>query len=55
MSPVSGSRAFHAGLPPTIADESRLQVYPGLRHEIFNEPERRQVWQDILDWMGDPA
>ena len=55
MSPVSGSRTFHAGLSPTIADESRLQIYPGLRHEIFQEPERRQVWQDILDWMGDPT
>jgi acylglycerol lipase len=55
MSPVSGSRAFHAGLLPAIADVSRLHVYPGLRHEIFQEPERQQVWQDILDWMGDPA
>ena len=55
MSPVSGSRTFHAGLSPTISDESRLQIYPGLRHEIFQEPERLQVWQDILDWMGDPT
>ena len=55
MSPVSGSRAFHAGLSRTIADDCRLRVYPGLRHEIFHEPERQQVWRDILDWMGDPT
>ncbi len=47
----SGSEAFHAGLAPQIASESELKVYPDLRHEIFNEPEREAVWQDMLDWL----
>jgi alpha-beta hydrolase superfamily lysophospholipase len=51
ISPPSGTRAFHAGLSPEIAACSRLQIYPGLRHEIFQEPERREVWQDILEWI----
>lgn len=50
--PVSGSRRFHAGLAATIGKSSRLSVYPGLRHEIFNEPEREQVWGEMLEWLG---
>ena len=50
--PVAGSRTFHAGLSPATASASRLLVYPELRHEIFQEPERHQVWQDMLDWMA---
>jgi len=50
--PVAGSRAFHAGLPPAVAAQSALKTYPGLRHEIFQEPEREAVWQDMLDWLG---
>lgn len=47
MCPVGGSRAFHEGLH--VAG-SRLQTYPGLRHEIFNEPEQEQVFEDIARW-----
>jgi alpha-beta hydrolase superfamily lysophospholipase len=50
--PVAGSRTFYAGLSPATASLSRLLVYPELRHEIFQEPERHQVWQDMLDWMA---
>lgn len=49
--PVEGSRRLHAGLDREIAKQSGLSVYPGLRHEIFNEPEREQVWQDMLTWL----
>jgi alpha-beta hydrolase superfamily lysophospholipase len=51
LCPVEGSRAFHAELTDPA---SRLRVYRGLRHEIFNEPEREQVWQDIIDWLEKP-
>ena len=47
----TGSAAFHAGLASPVAAESALKLYPDLRHEIFNEPEREQVWQDVLDWL----
>jgi alpha-beta hydrolase superfamily lysophospholipase len=49
--PASGSRRFHAGLAPAIAERSRLSVYPSLRHEIWNEPERVAIWQDMLAWL----
>lgn len=46
--PVEGSRAFHAGLR---APGAALRTYAELRHEIFNEPEREAVWQDVLHWL----
>jgi alpha-beta hydrolase superfamily lysophospholipase len=46
---AEGSRRFFAGL---AAAESDLRVYPGLRHEIFNEPEREAVFADLLDWLA---
>jgi alpha-beta hydrolase superfamily lysophospholipase len=27
------------------------RVYPGLRHECFNEPEGPQVCADVVDWV----
>ncbi len=46
--PVDGSRAFHAQLD---VPGSRIRSYPGLRHEIFNEPEHESVFEDLLDWI----
>jgi alpha-beta hydrolase superfamily lysophospholipase len=48
MCPAAGSESFHAGL---TAPARSLKVYPRLRHEIFNEPERETVFQDVLDWL----
>ena len=31
-----------------------LKVYPGLRHEILNEPTKQTVYQDILSWLNPP-
>jgi alpha-beta hydrolase superfamily lysophospholipase len=28
-----------------------LKMYPGLYHEIFNEPERDQVLDDVVSWI----
>ncbi|MHB1154798.1 MAG: alpha/beta fold hydrolase [Eubacteriales bacterium] len=28
-----------------------LKLYPGLRHEVLNEPERETVYSDIFDWI----
>lgn len=49
--PVAGSRLLHAGLKNEVAKASSLQIYPDLRHEIFQEPERQQVWEDMLVWL----
>ncbi|MBW2272782.1 MAG: lysophospholipase [Deltaproteobacteria bacterium] len=47
-----GSRSFFSDLPPGAArDASELHIYPELRHEIFNEPEREKVFSDILGWI----
>ncbi len=43
-----GSRLFFEQLTSPSCD---LRVYPGLRHEIFNEPERETVFADVLDWL----
>jgi alpha-beta hydrolase superfamily lysophospholipase len=48
LCPVEGSRRFHAQL---AAPAGELRVYPGLRHEILNEPEREAVLSDLLEWM----
>jgi alpha-beta hydrolase superfamily lysophospholipase len=45
---AEGSRAFHGGVR---APGAALRIYPQLRHEIFNEPEREAVWQDVLRWL----
>ena len=31
--------------------EVRLELYPGMRHEILNELGKEQVYQDVLDWL----
>lgn len=48
VTPVSGSRLVHERAPS--ADKT-LITYPGLLHEIHNEPEREQVIGDIIAWL----
>ncbi len=50
LCPPEGSRAFHAGLH---VPGSSFRSYPRLRHEIFNEPEREEVFQDLHEWLSD--
>ena len=47
----SGSEGFAASLPAGSAPPSMLKIYPGLLHEIFNEPEREEVFRDLLGWV----
>jgi alpha-beta hydrolase superfamily lysophospholipase len=49
---AEGSRSFHAGVGTA---GSALRIYPELRHEIFNEPEREAVWQDVWAWLEERA
>jgi alpha-beta hydrolase superfamily lysophospholipase len=49
IAPIEGSRSFFEGL---AVPGKRLLTYPGLRHELFNEPERETVFEDLLDWVG---
>jgi alpha-beta hydrolase superfamily lysophospholipase len=33
------------------SEDKTLKIYPGLYHEIFNEPEQDQVMADMSDWL----
>ncbi|HSA39692.1 MAG TPA: lysophospholipase [Mycobacterium sp.] len=33
------------------SDDVHLKVYPGLYHEVFNEPEQAMVLGDVLSWL----
>ena len=33
------------------SSDKALKLYPGLYHEIFNEPEQRDVLRDVTDWI----
>ncbi len=46
--PVEGSQRFFEQLHVT---QRRLITYPGLRHEILNEPERSRVLGDLVGWI----
>jgi alpha-beta hydrolase superfamily lysophospholipase len=48
LCPAAGSRTFYEQLGTPGSD---LRVYPGLRHEIFNEPEQESVFADLLEWL----
>ena len=43
-----GARRFAAQTPAGLVE---YREYPGLYHEIHNEPERAQVFQDIETWI----
>ena len=43
-----GSAALAAAAPPAVLS---TQEYPGLFHEIFNEPERAQVLARLTSWL----
>jgi acylglycerol lipase len=46
--PAQGSERFAAA-----AASGRYLAFPGMRHEIFNEPGREAVFEVILDWVQD--
>jgi alpha-beta hydrolase superfamily lysophospholipase len=44
--PASGSREFAAATP-----YGRYLGFPGMRHEIFNEPGREGVFESVREWL----
>lgn len=46
--PVAGSRRL---VECVGSADVELKVYPGLYHEVFNEPERKQVLDDVVGWI----
>lgn len=47
MTSPDGSRFLHQHIG---SSDKTLKIYPGLFHEIFNEPERAEVLADVLAW-----
>ena len=35
------------------SSDKTLRLYPGLYHEVLNEPEREQVLADVLAWLDE--
>jgi alpha-beta hydrolase superfamily lysophospholipase len=46
--PVQGSRHL---MECVGSRDAELKVYPGLYHEVFNEPERAVVLDDVVSWI----
>jgi alpha-beta hydrolase superfamily lysophospholipase len=46
--PVAGSRHLMECVAST---DAHLKVYPGLYHEVFNEPEKELVLDDVTSWI----
>ncbi|WP_116372686.1 alpha/beta hydrolase [Mycobacterium sp. MFM001] len=46
---VDGSRRLVECVGSTDVE---LKVYPGLYHEVFNEPEQNQVLDDVISWIN---
>src|SRR5271166_4648752 len=46
--PADGSRRL---VECVGSSDVELKIYPGLYHEIFNEPERDQVLDDVVSWI----
>jgi alpha-beta hydrolase superfamily lysophospholipase len=46
LCPVDGSAVFAKSAP-----QATFRSYPGMRHEIFNEPDHEIVLQDAWSWI----
>ena len=44
-----GSHHFYEGLPSNLGT---AHFYPGMYHEIFNESDAKQVFDDLKDWLA---
>ena len=47
----AGVRKVEAMFRAAGCREVSVRLYPGGRHEMLNEINRAQVWQDVLDWL----
>ena len=47
MTAPEGSRFLHDHVG---SQDKTLKIYPGLYHEIFNEPERGEIFAEVLAW-----
>lgn len=43
------SRAF---VNAARSSDKTVRMYPGLYHDLWNEPERATLTRDLVDWLG---
>ena len=48
VNPIEGSQAFVQAVAST---DKTLKAYPGVYHDMLNEPERDQIAADIIAWL----
>ncbi len=48
MTAPEGSEVFHQAI---ASEDKSLRIYPELYHEIFNEPERETVLEELSSWI----
>jgi len=48
---AKAGKALNAQFAEMGMTDVTLQVYPGDRHEILNELDRKTVYEDILKWV----
>jgi alpha-beta hydrolase superfamily lysophospholipase len=48
LAPESGTRRLFEG---ASSQDKTLRIYPGLYHEVHNEPEQGRVLADVLAWL----
>lgn len=46
-----GVKKVHSYFQKHGTKDLTLKLYPGGRHEMFNETNRQEVYQDLLDWL----
>jgi alpha-beta hydrolase superfamily lysophospholipase len=49
LSRPEGSRLLYERVG---SNNKTLKLYSGFHHELFNEPGRRQVFEDMEHWLG---
>jgi alpha-beta hydrolase superfamily lysophospholipase len=56
MDPVNGQLALVNALVDRYrqagSHDVSLRVFPGARHEVFNETNRAEVFADVVDWLS---
>jgi alpha-beta hydrolase superfamily lysophospholipase len=50
IAPPSGSETLYREVSSI---DKTLKIYPGLYHEVHNEPERATVLADLLAWLDE--
>lgn len=48
---IVGAAGSREAYTRTGSSDKTLKIYPGLYHELFNEPEREQILNDVVTWL----